>query len=151
MPVENLPFENLQRLYQARGPIEALGMGYRRTVMFIEQTYVTLRRLVGGLISPNLLMGPVGIITFSYRIVAEQPFIYYVYFLGLISATIAVFNFLPLPPFDGGLIVLMIIEKIRGSALSEKTQAVVAYAGWALVGTLLIYVTFNDIVRTFFS
>ena len=67
----------------------------------------------------------------SYRIVAEQPFVNYIYFLGLISATIAVINFLPLPPFDGGLIVLMVIEKIKGSALSERTQGVVAYAGWA--------------------
>jgi len=96
-------------------------------------------------------MGPVGIITFSYRIVAEQPLINYAYFLGLISATIAVLNFLPMPPFDGGLVVLMIIEKIRGAALSERAQGIVAYAGWALVLVLLVYVTFNDIVRTFFS
>jgi ATP-dependent Zn protease len=60
-------------------------------------------------------------------------------------------NFLPIPPFDGGLVVLMIIEKIRGTALSERAQGVVAYAGWAMILALLVYVTFNDIVRTFFS
>jgi len=148
---EYVPLKRLERLYQASGPIDAIMMGYRRTIMFIAQTYVTLRRLVGGLISPKHLMGPVGIIAFSYRIVAEQPLVNYAYFLGLISACIAVINFLPLPPFDGGLIVLMLIEKVKGSALSDRTQGIVAYAAWALVVTLLLYVTFNDIVRSFFS
>ncbi len=146
-----IPFKLYERTYKANGPLDAVIMGYRKTVMFVAQTYVTLRRLIGGLVSPKDLMGPVGIMTLSYRIVAERPFVYYVYFLGLISAAIAVFNFLPLPPLDGGLVVILIVEKIKGSALSERVQAIVAYAGWAVIGTLIIYVTFNDIVRSFFS
>ncbi|MGB2863918.1 MAG: site-2 protease family protein [Sedimentisphaerales bacterium] len=146
-----IPFKPYEKTYKADGPVDAVIMGYRKTVMFIAQTYVTLRRLIGGLVSPKDLMGPVGIMTFSYRIVAERPFVYYIYFLGLISAAIAVFNFLPLPPLDGGLVVLLLVEKIKGSALSERVQAIVAYAGWAVIGTLILYVTFNDIVRNFFS
>ena len=149
--IDFIPFEKLERLYKASGPIDAVVMGYRKTVMFVAQTYVTLRRLVGGLVSPKNLMGPVGIITLSYSIVAEQPLVYYVYFLGLISAVIAVFNFLPLPPLDGGLIVILLVEKIKGSALSERVQGIIAYAGWALIGTLILYVTFNDIVRSLFG
>jgi len=149
--IDFIPFGKLERLYKASGPIDAVVMGYRRTIMFVAQTYITLKRLIGGLVSPKNLMGPVGIITFSYRIVAEQPLVYYVYFLGLISAVIAVFNFLPLPPLDGGLIVLLLVEKVKGSALSERVQGVIAYAGWALILTLVLYVTFNDIVRSFFS
>ena len=148
---EPVPFQSLKRLYQADGPITALRMGYRRTWTFIAQTYITLKQLIGGLISPRNLMGPVGIITASYQIVAKQPLVNYAYFLGLISATIAVINFLPIPPFDGGLIVLMLIEKVKGSALTERTQGIVAYTGWVLVLILLVYVTFNDIVRSFFS
>ncbi|MEJ2704886.1 MAG: site-2 protease family protein, partial [Sedimentisphaerales bacterium] len=143
--------ERLEKPYKANGPVEAVVMGYRRTIMFVAQAYVTLRRLVGGLVSPKNLMGPVGIITFSYRIVSEQPLVYYIYFLGLISAVIAVFNFLPLPPLDGGLVLLLIVEKLKGSPLSERVQAVIAYGGWALILTLILYVTFNDIVRSFFS
>jgi len=126
-------------------------MGYRKTTMFIAQAYVTLQRVMGGLVSPKNFIGPVGIATLSYRIVAEQPLIYYVYFLGLISAFIAVFNFLPLLPFDGGHIVFLLVEKIKGSAVSERVQGVVTYAGLALVGAFFLYVTFNDIVRSFFS
>jgi regulator of sigma E protease len=148
---EDIPFDALERTYKASGPVDAMVMGYKKTVMFIAQTYVTLRRLIGGLVSPKDLMGPVGIITLSYRIVADRPFVYYVYFLGLISSAIAVFNFLPLPPLDGGLVVLLLVEKIKGSALSERVQAIIAYAGWTLIGTLILYVTFNDIVRNFFS
>ena len=148
---EPIPFKPLERNYKANGPADAVVMGYRKTVMFIAQTYVTLRRLIGGLVSPKDLMGPVGIITLSYRIVADRPLVYYVYFLGLISAAIAVFNFLPLPPLDGGLVVLLLVEKIKGSALSQRVQAIIAYAGWTLIGTLILYVTFNDVVRSFFS
>ena len=111
----------------------------------------TLTSLVSGSLSPKWIMGPVGIMAFSYAIVSEQPLVYYVYFLGLISATIAVINFLPLPPLDGGLIVLMLIEKIKGSALSERTQGIIAYTGLVLIGGLVLYVTFNDIVRVIFG
>lgn len=144
-----IPFKSLEVTYRADGPIDAVVMGYRRTVMFIAQTYVTLKRLVGGLVSPKNLMGPVGIIKVSYQIVSERPMVYYVYFLGLISAVIAVFNFLPLPPLDGGLVVLLLVEKIKGSALSERVQTIVAYTGWVLILALFLYVTFNDIIRNF--
>jgi len=145
----DVPFERLERLYKASGPIEALKMGYKKTVWFIKTTYLTVRRLVTGLLSPELLTGPVGIMKLSYEIVSEQPPIYLLYFLGLISAVIAVFNFLPVPPLDGGLVVLLFVEKIKGSALSERAQAVIAYTGWAFVGILFIYVTLNDIARYF--
>ncbi|TKJ38091.1 MAG: hypothetical protein CEE38_04850 [Planctomycetes bacterium B3_Pla] len=148
---EFIPLDNLEKIYKADGPIDAVVMGYRKTLMFIAQTYVTLKRLVGGLVSPKNLMGPVGIISISYKIVAQRPFVYYVYFLGLISAVIAVFNFLPLPPLDGGLVVLLFVEKVKGSAFSERIQTVIAYTGWVLILALFLYVTFNDILRTFFG
>jgi regulator of sigma E protease len=143
-----VPFQPLDRLYRADSLLHALNMGYRRTVMFIDQTYVTLLRLIGGLLSPKLLMGPVGIMVASYQIVSEQSAVTYAYFLGLISASIAVLNLLPMPPFDGGLIVLMLIEKVKGSAISEKTQSILATTGWMLVLALLLYVTvFADLAR----
>jgi len=148
---EYIPFDKLERKFKAGGPVDAVVMGYRKTVMFIAQTYVTLKRLVGGLVSPKNLMGPLGIISMSYTIVAHRPFVYYVYFLGLINAVIAVFNFLPLPPLDGGLVVLLFVEKVRGAAFSERVQGIIAYTGWILILALFLYVTFNDILRTFFD
>ena len=148
---EFVPFDDLKRLYKADNPIDAVAMGYQKTVMFITQTYLTLRRLVGRDVSPKSLIGPFGILAASYTIVAERPFVYYMYFLGLISACIAVINFLPLPPLDGGLVVLLLVEKVKGSALSERTQGIIAYTGWVLIAAFFLYVTFNDVVRTFFG
>ena len=146
---ESIPFKPLTKLYKATGPIDAMGMGYRRTVTFITEAVITLKRLVGGLISPKNFMGPLGIVTTSYKIVAEKPLIYYAYFLGLISAFIAVLNSLPLLPFDGGHLLFLLIEKIKGSPVSEKVQGVILYIGLAVVGAFFLYVTFNDIVRSF--
>jgi regulator of sigma E protease len=145
-----VPFKALERFYKASGTVDAIGMGYRKTVMFIAQAYITLKGLVMGLFSPKGLMGPVGILTFSYKIVAERPLIDYLYFLGLISASIAVFNILPLLPFDGGFIVFLLIEKIKGSPVGVRVQEKIASVGWVLVIALILYVTFNDIIRSFF-
>jgi regulator of sigma E protease len=144
---EIIPFEPLERLYRASGPVDAVVMGYKKTLKFIAQTYVTLKRLIGGVVKVKDLTGPVGIMAISYRIVTERPFIYYLYFVGLISAIIAVMNFLPLAPLDGGWIVFLLVEKFKGSALSERVQGAIVYTGWALIGALLLYVTFNDFVR----
>jgi len=146
-----IPFEPLKRLYKADGPVEAVVMGCRKTVMYVEQAYMTILGLLGGLVSPRHLIGPVGIMAASYRIVAERQWVEYIFLIGLINAVIAVFNFLPLPPLDGGLIVLLIAEKIKGAALSRRVQGIVVRLGWVLVLGLFIYVTVNDIIRNFLA
>jgi len=148
---EPIPFEYLERLYKASGPIDAIVMGSMKAVMFVKQAFTTLQRFLRGLVSPKSFMGPVGIITVSYKIVSEKPLVFYAYWLGLLSAFIGVFNALPLLPFDGGHIVFLFIEKVKGSPVSERVQGAVAYAGLLLLGAFALYVTFNDIVRSFFS
>jgi len=71
--------------------------------------------------------------------------------MGIISACLAVMNFLPLPILDGGLVVLLIIEKIKGSPVHSKVQEGLVYIGLALIGALFIMITYNDIIRVFFS
>ncbi len=144
-----IPFKPLERVYKAGGPIDAIMMGYRKTVMFIAQTYATLKSLISRSVGMENLMGPVGIVTISYQVAAKRPFVYQLYLLGLISACIAVLNFLPLLPFDGGHIVFLLIEKVKGSPVNERVQGVILQAGWVLVGVLILYVTFNDILRIF--
>jgi regulator of sigma E protease len=144
---QNLPFDMLTRLYRANGASEALKMGSRKTLEFVAQTYMTLKGLITRDISPNSLMGPVGMIAASTKIISEREFIHYLHFLGMISACLAVFNFLPLPIFDGGLVVLLIIEKIKGSPVHAKIQEGLVYIGLVLILGLFILVTYNDIVR----
>jgi regulator of sigma E protease len=146
-----IPFKDLRDTYKAKGPLDAIAMGYDRTIMFIAQTYITLKGLLIGLISPKALMGPAGILKISYKIVEERMWTFYLYFMGLISASIAVINFLPFPVLDGGLATLMIIEKIKGSPISQRTQSAIAYAGLVLIIAFFLYVTWNDLTGVLFK
>ncbi len=143
----NIPFKPLTRLYKASGPIDAAKMGVDKTVGFIMQSYMTIKGLIVGRISPKGLMGPVGIISASSTIIAEREFLQYINFMAIISACLAVMNFLPLPILDGGLVLLLIIEKLKGSPVNIKVQEIITYIGIALIGTLFVVITYNDIVR----
>ncbi len=151
IPAAVVEFEPMKRLYRASGPVEAVLMGSKKTFALIAQTYLTIKRLITGIVSPKELMGPVGILAASYRTVAERMWIEYLFLIGLINAAIAVFNFLPLPPLDGGLAVFLLIEKIKGSPVSERVHALVIRAGLLLVLALFVYITLNDVIRNFFS
>jgi regulator of sigma E protease len=146
-----VPFEAMERLYRASGPLEAIVTGCRKTVTIVAQTYVSLKCLVSGLVSQQELSGPVGIVAITYKIAAQRPLIEYVHFFGVISVLLAVFNLcIPVPPVDGGWLVFLLVEKIKGSALSERAQEVVAYAGIIFILGLFVYLTFNDILNIFF-
>jgi regulator of sigma E protease len=148
-PAIAVPFDELRRPYKADGPGQAIVMGWKRTELFITQAVLTLEKLVSGALSPKTLSGPLGIVTATYKIAAEGKVNFYFYWLALLSASIAVMNLLPLPILDGGLIVLMIVEKIKGSPISLRVQAALNYFGLALIIGLMVYVTFNDIAMFF--
>jgi|GEM_PF-196276 len=147
---QDIPFGDLRRLYKADSPGQSIVMGWKRTELFITQAVVTLSRLISRSLPARTLSGPVGIVKATYTVASEGKLTLYFYWLGLISASIAVMNLLPLPILDGGVIVLMLIEKIKGSPISERVQAAINYVGLALLLALMLYVTFNDI-RTWFQ
>ncbi|MBI9017657.1 MAG: site-2 protease family protein [Phycisphaerae bacterium] len=142
-------FEPLKHNYKAEDMGEALSMGWNMTENFISQTFATIQGMANRSVSPKAASGPVGILKMSYQVVSEKSFVDYIYFMAMISVCIAVFNFLPLPILDGGLLVLLIIEKIKGSPVSTKIQEVLVWAGLLMIGTLFLYITFNDIKRLF--
>jgi len=137
------PRRDMQR---AAGPAQAIAIGYDKTVLFLQQTYVTMARLFQGSVSAKHLSGPVGI-THAGMTMADRGFAYLFWFMGLISVNLAVINFLPLPIVDGGLFVMLIIEKLRGKPLPVQVQSAITMAGLLLLGAVFLYVTFNDIVR----
>ena len=69
------------------------------------------------------------------------------FFLGLLSINLAIINLLPIPILDGGHLMFLAIEKIKGSPVSETAQAIAQYAGLLILLSLMIYVTWNDIER----
>ncbi|MHC4619006.1 MAG: site-2 protease family protein [Planctomycetota bacterium] len=147
---EYVPFRLHQELYKAGGPAEAIVMGCKKTFVLVIQTYLSIRRLIEGLVSQKEFSGPVGLIKVSYDIAARRPLLDLVYFLSQISVLLAVFNLLPVPPFDGGWLVMLAIERVKGSALSQRAQEVVAYAGVLFILALFVFLTFNDILNIFF-
>ncbi len=92
--------------------------------------------------------GPVGIISRAVDL-AKEGFVELLFFLAFLSVNLAVINFMPLPVMDGGLMVFLIIEKIKGKPLSIKTQMVSTIVGLALIVICFLLVTIQDIARFF--
>ncbi|HDZ69170.1 MAG TPA: RIP metalloprotease RseP, partial [Phycisphaerales bacterium] len=67
------------------------------------------------------------------------------------SANLAVINFLPIPVVDGGVFVLLVVEKIKGGPVSIQVQEVITYAGLIFLGAVFLYFTYNDVVRLIFG
>lgn len=145
-----LPLADLTEEFKASNPIEAVQMGLKKAWQFVWQSYVTLGRLFQGSVAVSALSGPVGIISMTYQ-VAGASAADYLYFLGLISSCLAVMNLLPLPVLDGGHIVILLIEKISGKPLNEKVLAGAMYAGMAFLLGLIVFITYNDLIRVFFG
>lgn len=149
-PAYQIPFAPLLELHKADTLVQALAMGTNRSMRFVIQTYVTVKQLLSGAVRLRAMSGPVGIATIAYRAV-EHSFVTYLYMLAFISANLAVVNFLPLPVVDGGLFLLLIVEKIRGSPLSVRVQEVITYVGLVLIASLFVYLTYNDLIRIIFG
>ena len=145
VPVTVDQFETRRVPVQA-GPVGAVALGAKKTRQTLVRVYLTLRRLFEGQVQIKHLQGPVGI-THTGTIVAQQGWPYLLYFLGLLSVNLAVINFLPIPVVDGGHIVFLIIEKIKGSPVSERVQSAALFLGLALIVSVFLVVTFYDMVR----
>jgi regulator of sigma E protease len=123
---------------------QAVIMGVQHTEKFILQVYMTLAGLARRTVSPSNLHGIVGIAKIGYDAQERGP-VWLWYILALVSVNLAVANFLPLPIVDGGLFLLLILEKIRGKPLSLKVQSAIQVVGLVLLAGLFLFVTINDI------
>ena len=141
-------FRPVEVRVEASGPVEAVVMGVGATERILSQTYLTLRRLVEGSVPVNKLQGPVGI-TYTGSRFAEQGLMHFLFFLALISANLAVINFLPIPITDGGQFLLLLWEWVRGKPAPMAVQSGLTIAGLLLIGAVFLYVTFHDILRLF--
>lgn len=139
-------FQPLTETQRADNPIAAISMGLERTWEMIITTYQTLDRLVRGSIKVDQLKGPVGIAELGTR-VAGQGLPYLLLFLGVINVNLAVLNFLPIPIVDGGLMVFLIIEKIKGSPVSVQVQNAATAVGLLLIGSLFLVTFYNDVLN----
>ncbi len=127
----------------------ALRLGYDDTIENILSIYAMFRSLATGRVGPKSLGGIITIAGFAYSM-AQTGLTYLIHFLGILSINLAVLNFLPIPPLDGGQMVFLIAEKVRGRPLPESALVAGTYFGLFLVLGLMIFVTIQDIVRWVF-
>jgi regulator of sigma E protease len=149
LPVDvGVSWEPLRRKIQAEGPVDAVGMGLRKTHYMMMQVYTTLRQMIIGRLGAENLSGPIGILTVGGQ-VAKRDTMQMWYLLAAISINLAVLNFLPIPVLDGGHILFLIIEKIRGRPVSPEVYDRVNRIGVLVLLALILLVTFNDVFRLF--
>ncbi len=141
----------LQPLTEMRPPApwsEAFWLGVRETRDSIWQVTTILRKLVSGDVAVTNL-GGIGTIAVAATASASEGVGTLLLFLTLLSANLAVLNILPIPVLDGGHLVLLLYEGIRGKPASEKVVTTVTYAGLIFILTLMVFVMGLDITRLF--
>lgn len=139
-----LAFTASQVTMKASDPFNAIAMGTRETLRKVTLAYQTIQRLFEGTVQVRHLKGPVGITHIGSQFAAQGP-LYLLFFLALISANLAVINFLPMPIVDGGMFLLLCYEGLRGKPAPIVFQNALNLIGLVLIGTLFLTVTFYDI------
>lgn len=128
------------------GFIPSLTYAGNMTVSLYKTMFLTIKLLFNGGASTKDLSGPVGIYTLVST-EAKEGLQNILYLTAYLSINVGFINLLPFPAFDGGRVFFLIIEKIRRKRVPVKVEAMVNGIGFGLLILLMIYVTFNDIVR----
>jgi len=130
------------------GVWEGMSYGFTRTAEMTVLTVQVLGKMITAAISPDNLGGPIAIAQLAGR-TADLGAAAFITFLALISVNLGVLNLLPIPVLDGGHLVYLAIEKIRGKALSIAMLERMQLLGVVLIATLMIFAFYNDLMRLF--
>jgi regulator of sigma E protease len=128
----------------------ACRMGTKKALVMVDRIYLTIKGLFTQRVSSETVGGIIMIAQASYES-AKVGFGKLLYFMGIISLQLAVLNLLPIPVLDGGHLLFLGVEKLKGSPVSERTMAVAQYIGLALILCLFVFATRNDILRLFMT
>ena len=131
-----------------KGFISAIEYSFSQTRNLISQMYKILYYLVTGELSLNNLSGPIGIFTIVGT-ASRTGLLSIIYLIAYLCINVAVINLLPFPAFDGGRILFLIIEKLKGSKVNPKIENTIHTIGFILLMLLMVVVSYNDIIRLF--
>lgn len=129
-----------------RNPGKAVVAGFTNTGKMTVMMYDVLRQLFVGKVSVSDLSGPVGIV-YATNEAAKSGIIYVVYLAALLSLNLAIINMLPFPALDGGRLLFLVIRLFTGKRVSDETEGKIHFIGICLLFALMIYVTFNDVIK----
>lgn len=128
------------------GFLKSFIYSFRQTKNLSVQVLKTLKYLVTGKIKLNNLSGPVGIFLVVDN-AAKSGFINILYLICYLCINVAIVNVLPIPAFDGGRILFIIIEKIIGHKIDTNIENKIHLVGFILLMALMIVITFQDILK----
>ncbi len=136
------------------GIFGSLRYGVYTVKYWVDYTFECLKMLIGGQVGIRDLSGPVGIVNVvddayqsSVKYGIENVILSLMNICILITANLGIMNLLPIPALDGGRLVFLILEAIRGKRISPEKEGMVHFAGFAFLMVLMVIVMFNDIVR----
>ena len=116
---------------------------------YIKQIVITFEYLFTGRLGMNNLSGPVGIYSVVGEVTKSAVVLNIANLTALLCVNVGFLNILPFPAFDGGRIVFLVIEKLRGKPVDPKIENTVNTVGFCLLMVLVVFVTWNDIVKLF--
>lgn len=134
--------------YVRTGPIGAIESAALQTWGFILLTVTGFVKIIQQVIPASELGGPILIAQIAGQQM-KAGFVNFLYFMGLLSVNLGVLNLLPIPVLDGGHLMFLTIEAVRRKPMEERAQIIAQQVGIALLGTLMIFVFYNDILRLF--
>lgn len=133
------------REFSVLGSIE---FGFDTTLYYTQAIFTGLRQLITGQLSIDHLSGPVGIYNYTDE-AAQQGIATLMQWTAMLSVNLGLINLLPLPALDGGRLLFIILEGLRGKPVDPQKESLVHFIGFAFLMLLMIVVTWNDIQKFF--
>lgn len=124
----------------------AIKGGFNNFTIAVKMMFEFIGQLFKGNVNKDDVSGPVGIV-YAVGQVSKQGLMSVLFFTGLISINLGVFNLLPIPALDGSRIVFLIIELLRGKPVDPNKEGFVHMVGFVLLILLMIVVAYNDIMK----
>ena len=146
--VSPAPYEARYDTVRRAGPLAAIPQAVAETWRLTSQTVSMLGRMLVGESSLKNISGPISIAQYANTSADLGP-AWFLYFLGIISLSLAVMNLLPIPILDGGHLLYYLIELVKGRPVSAKVMAAGQYLGMALLVALMGLAFYNDLLRLF--
>jgi regulator of sigma E protease len=135
-------------VYEKVGMVVAIQAAFAQTWMYISLTVMGFVKIIQRVVPMSELGGPILIAQLAGQQMAAG-WIHLVFFMGLLSVNLGILNLLPIPVLDGGHLAFLGIEAVRRKPVSERVQIVAQQIGMALLGSLMLFVFYNDLFRIF--
>ncbi len=127
-------------------PVQALGEGVRQTWHIVTGTVDYISNLIAGRMNADQLGGPVRVVQASGQM-ATLGVVALVNLAAVLSVSLGLLNLMPIPVLDGGHLLLYALEALRGKPVGPNAQEIAFRIGLAMIVSLMVFATWNDISR----